>query len=152
MPQTEERDIGFLFKQINMLIKKGIDQSLTEYDLTTSQSRVLFFICFRGDDKTSMKDIEEHLQVTHPTVIGIVKRLEEKGFVSTAPDPQDRRVKLVVITKKTTKMIKKLDQGKSKMDEKILKGFTEQEIKELRRMLSVIEDNLREADQNDAMN
>lgn len=146
MPQTEERDIGFLFKQINMQIKKGIDKNLMEYDLTTSQSRVLFFIHFRGEDKTSMKDIEEHMKVTHPTVIGIVKRLEEKGFVTTASDPEDRRVKLVAITQKTTKMIKKLEQGKRKMDEKLLKGFTEQETKELRRMLSLIEDNLREAD------
>ncbi|MDE6744581.1 MAG: MarR family transcriptional regulator [Lachnospiraceae bacterium] len=146
MAQTEERDIGFLFKQINMQIKKGIDKALMEYDLTTSQSRVLFFIYFREKDKTSMKDIEEHLKVTHPTVIGIVKRLEEKGFVTTASDPEDRRVKLVTITQKTTKMIKKLDQGRRKMDEKLLKGFTEQETKELRRMLSMIEDNLREAD------
>ncbi|MDE6530453.1 MAG: MarR family transcriptional regulator [Lachnospiraceae bacterium] len=146
MPQTEERDIGFLFKQINMQIKKGIDKALMEYDLTTSQSRVLFFIYFREKDKTSMKDIEEHLKVTHPTVIGIVKRLEEKGFVTTASDPEDRRVKLVTITQKTTKMIKKLDQGKRKMDEKLLKGFTEQETKELRRLLSKIEDNLMEAD------
>lgn len=146
MPQTEERDIGFLFKQINMQIKKAIDKNLMEYDLTTSQSRVLFFIHFRGEDKTSMKDIEEHMKVTHPTVIGIVKRLEEKGFVTTASDPEDRRVKLVTITQKTTKMIKKLDQGKRKMDEKLLKGFTEQETKELRRLLSLIEDNLREAD------
>lgn len=146
MPQTEERDIGFLFKQINMQIKKGIDKALMEYDLTTSQSRVLFFIYFREKDKTSMKDIEEHLKVTHPTVIGIVKRLEEKGFVTTASDPEDRRVKLVTITQKTTKMIKKLDQGRRKMDEKLLKGFTEQETKELRRLLSKIEDNLMEAD------
>lgn len=143
MVQTEERDIGFLFKQINMMIKKGIDKDLMEYDLTTSQSRVLFFIYFRGKEKTSMKDIEEHMKVTHPTVIGIVKRLEEKGFVTTSSDPEDRRVKLVTITQKTTKMIKKLDQGKRKMDERLLKGFTEQETKELRRMLSRIEDNLR---------
>ena len=145
MMQTEERDIGFLFKQINLMIKKEIDKNLIKYDLTTSQSRVLFFIYFRGDDKTSMKDIEEHMKVTHPTVIGIVKRLEEKGFVATASDPEDRRVQLVIITQKTTKMIKKLDQGKRRMDEKLLKGFTEQEAKELRRMLSMIEDNLKEA-------
>ncbi len=146
MPQTEDRDIGFLFKQINMMIKKGLDKNLMEYDLTTSQSRVLFFIYFRGEVKTSMKDIEEHMKVTHPTVIGIVKRLEEKGYVTTAPDPEDRRVKLTTITEKTTKMIKKLDQGKRKMDEKLLKGFTERETKELRRMLSMIEDNLRETE------
>lgn len=146
MPQPEERDIGFLFKQINMQIKKGIDKNLMEYDLTTSQSRVLFFIYFRGEEKTSMKDIEGHLNVTHPTVIGIVRRLEEKGFVVTASDPGDRRVKLVEITEKTTKMIKKLDQGKRKMDEKLLKGFTERETRELRRMLSMIEDNLRETE------
>ncbi len=146
MPQPEERDIGFLFKQINMMIKKGLDKNLMEYDLTTSQSRVLFFIYFRGEVKTSMKDIEEHMKVTHPTVIGIVKRLEEKGYVTTAPDPEDRRVKLTTITEKTTKMIKKLDQGKRKMDEKLLKGFTERETKELRRMLSMIEDNLRETE------
>lgn len=144
MPQTEDRDIGFLFKQINMMIKKGLDKKLMEYDLTTSQSRVLFFIYFRGEGKTSMKDIEEHMKVTHPTVIGIVKRLEEKGYVTTAPDPEDRRVKLTTITEKTTKMIKKLDRGKRKMDEKLLKGFTERETKELRRMLSMIEDNLRD--------
>lgn len=144
MPHPGECDIGFLFKQINIQLKKRIDKSLMEYDLTTSQSRVLFFIYFREKEKTSMKDIEEHLKVTHPTVIGIVKRLEEKGFVTTASDPKDRRVKLVSITPKTTKMIKKLDRHKRKIDENLLKGFTEQEAKEFRRMLFLIEDNLRE--------
>lgn len=144
MKKEKERDIGLLLKQINKQIKKRFDKDLQEYDLTLSQSRVLFFLGFREEEKTSLKDIEEHLQVTHPTVVGIVKRLEEKGFVITEPDSADRRVKLVFITEKTKGMIQNIDKRGKIMDKKLLKGFSDQEIRELRRMLSIIEHNLEE--------
>lgn len=144
MKKEKERDIGLLLKQINKQIKKRFDEDLQEYDLTLSQSRVLFFLGFRKEEKTSLKDIEEHLQVTHPTVVGIVKRLEEKGFVITESDSVDRRVKLVFITEKTKGMIQNIDKRGKMMDKKLLKGFSDQEIRELRRMLSIIEHNLEE--------
>lgn len=144
MKKEKERDIGLLLKQINKQIKKRFDKDLQEYDLTLSQSRVLFFLGFREEEKTSLKDIEEHLQVTHPTVVGIVKRLEEKGFVITESDSADRRVKLVFITEKTKGMIQNIDKRGKMMDKKLLKGFSDQEIRELRRMLSIIEHNLEE--------
>lgn len=144
MKKEKERDIGLLLKQINKQIKKRFDKDLQEYDLTLSQSRVLFFLGFRKEEKTSLKDIEEHLQVTHPTVVGIVKRLEEKGFVITESDSADRRVKLVFITEKTKGMIQNIDKRGKMMDKKLLKGFSDQEIRELRRMLSIIEHNLEE--------
>lgn len=144
MKKEKERDIGLLLKQINKQIKKRFDKDLQEYDLTLSQSRVLFFLGFRKEEKTSLKDIEEHLQVTHPTVVGIVKRLEEKGFVITESDSADRRVKLVFITEKTKGMIQDIDKRGKMMDKKLLKGFSDQEIRELRRMLSIIEHNLEE--------
>ena len=144
MKKEKERDIGLLLKQINKQIKKRFDKDLQEYDLTLSQSRVLFFLGFREEEKTSLKDIEEHLRVTHPTVVGIVKRLEEKGFVITESDSADRRVKLVFITEKTKGMIQNIDKRGKMMDKKLLKGFSDQEIRELRRMLSIIEHNLEE--------
>ncbi|MGN0326943.1 MAG: MarR family winged helix-turn-helix transcriptional regulator [Lachnospiraceae bacterium] len=143
MPQQKEKDIGFLLKQINIQIRKELDNNLLEYDLTTSQCRILFFIHFRKDEKTALKDIEKHMQVTHPTVVGIVKRLEEKGFVSTTSDPEDRRVKLVKTTEKTAQVIKRLEQKRKKMDGRLLEGFTESEVKELRQMLDRIAGNLK---------
>lgn len=139
---NKERDIGFLIKKIQESIKRKLDAELARYELTVSQSRVLFYIHCKEDHKASVKEIEAHLQVTHPTVIGIVKRLEDKGFVNTKIHSKDRRVKLVTLTDKSIQIIGELERGKKKMDGVLMKGLTEEEQEEFRRLLLRVQENL----------
>ena len=92
-------DVGYMLKKVNDRIHIQADANLKECGLTFSQMRVLMVLRKNGG-QVSQKMIEEELGVAHPTVVGIVSRLEKNGFVSCYMDPADRRSKIVCETEK----------------------------------------------------
>ena len=93
----EQFQIGYLLKRITDKIKIQADANLAQHDLTLTQSRVLVYLDQHGGQATQ-KEIESFLQVSHPTVAGVIGRMEQKGFVSCCADPADKRSKLVCQT------------------------------------------------------
>ena len=89
----EQYPIGCLLKMITDMIKIQADANLAQHDLTLTQSRVLGDLARNGGTATQ-KEIEGFLQGSHPTVAGVIGRMEQKGFVSCRPDPADKRSKL----------------------------------------------------------
>ncbi|MFA6938119.1 MAG: MarR family transcriptional regulator [Treponema sp.] len=78
-----KKDIGLLIKNISDSLKKLVDSFFGSMNLTFSQVQVLSFISNSKNKRTTQKEIEVFLGVSHPTVTGIIKRLEEKQFVKT---------------------------------------------------------------------
>ena len=77
----EQFQIGCLLKMITDKIKMRADADLAQQGLTLTQSRVLGYLDRSGGQATQ-KEIEGFLQVSHPTVAGVIGRMEQKGFVS----------------------------------------------------------------------
>lgn len=136
-----ERDIGLLIKRLADKIKISVDDLLKEQGLTFSQTLVIGFLCGQNGMATQ-KEIEDHLQVSHPTVVGIISRLEKNGFVSCHIDEKDRRNKIVCATKKALNTVDDIRVGKMKMEEKLTKGLTEDELTEFRRMINILCENI----------
>lgn len=76
----EQFQIGCLLKMITDKIKMRADADLAQQGLTLTQSRVLGYLDRSGGQATQ-KEIEGFLQVSHPTVAGIINRMEQNGFV-----------------------------------------------------------------------
>ena len=133
--------IGYQFKIINDRIKARADADLKTHDLTLTQTRVLGFLAESGGQATQ-KEIEADLQVSHPTVVGIISRMEQKGFLCTWTDPMDRRNKIVRLTDKAIKLDREIDATVAMQDEMLLRGLSEQQGDELRNCLARIVRNL----------
>jgi len=133
----EATDIGFLIKGINDKIKVKADASLKSHDLTLAQCRVLGFLHENGGHATQ-KEIEGNLEVSHPTIVGIVSRIEQNGYVESWFDPQDRRNKIVQLTDKAESIGEEMTSIIAEQERKITKGLSASEVKELKRMLAVI--------------
>ena len=133
--------IGYQFKIINDRIKARADADLKTHDLTLTQTRVLGFLAESGGQATQ-KEIEAHLQVSHPTVVGIISRMEQKGFLCTWTDPMDRRNKIFRLTDKAIKLDREIDATVAMQDEMLLRGLSEQQVDELRNCLARIVRNL----------
>ena len=75
-------DLGFKIKIISKLLTQNMNNSITSLDLTSSQARVLGYLCYRTQrqEKVYPRDIERHFRFTHPTVSGLLQRLEAKGL------------------------------------------------------------------------
>ena len=68
--------IGYFFKLIDNRLKANADAGLSKHGLTFAQSRILRFLAEHGGQATQ-KEIEDYAHVSHPTVVGIVTRMEQ---------------------------------------------------------------------------
>jgi len=133
----EADDFGYLIKSINDKIKVRADADLKSHDLTFAQCRVLGFLHENGGQATQ-KEIEVNLEVSHPTVVGVVSRIEQNGYVESWFDPQDRRNKIVRLTDKADSIGDEMASIIAKQERELMKGLSGSEVKELKRMLTII--------------
>lgn len=133
--------IGYQFKLISDKLKVHADADLKNQGLTLAQSRVLTFLN-EQDGIATQKEIEGYLQVSHPTVVGLVSRMEQNELVETWFNPENRRNKMVRLTEKSKKIGENMDEVTEQHDKALLNGLSEQEQAELNRMLNIILKNL----------
>lgn len=135
------KNIGPLIKRLNDKLKASADASLKEHDLTFSQTLVLKFLRSQGG-QTTQKEIEEHMQIAHPTVVGIISRLEKNGFIVCFMDGKNRRNKIVHETDKARNLNSIMDTGIREMEQKLTNGLSDSELAELQRMLTILYKNI----------
>lgn len=136
-----EADIGYLLKNLNDKMKIKADADLKSYNLTFTQSRVCAFLedC-RG--QATQKEIEVFLDVSHPTVVGIVSRLEQNGYVETYFDENDKRNKIVKLTRRAVDIGEEMQKHISENEKNLLSSLSQDEIRQLKRLLLVLYGNL----------
>ena len=83
------------------------------------------------DAAGNQKQLQTMMNVSHPTMVGLVQRLEANGFVTTAPDTMDRRNKIVSLTEEAEAFINKYEPLLAEKD-KIIEE-KDKEIRKLRR-------------------
>jgi len=136
-----QNDIGALIKQINDRLQAELDAALKDGGITASQLRVL--VILNESDKTvTQKDIETILGVSHPTVTGLVSRLENNGFVETYFDPLDKRNKIVRLTDKSRELSQRVQFSPEIMEKRLSSNITPREKETLIKLLSKVRDSM----------
>ncbi|MGP1361716.1 MAG: MarR family winged helix-turn-helix transcriptional regulator [Candidatus Fimenecus sp.] len=143
-----KKDFGLTFKKINIALERKFNISLKEYDLTVPQAHILGYLYYHGG-KAKMSEIETHLNVSHPTVTGLFKRLEQKGFIKTELNTVGRIYKTASLTKLGETMVDGFKNGHIEAESVITNGFSKEEIKKLEYYLCRVLDNLSEYLPND---
>ena len=95
---TEAGACAVLIRQIHTELEKNANNSLRQDDLTMSQINVLIELAQAEGNQMELKRLEQLLHVAQSTAAGIVRRLEQKGFVEGYGSPEDKRIKMIRIT------------------------------------------------------
>lgn len=106
-------------------ILKSRNRHLKELNITAEQADSLTFFYFNADK--SISDLKDHLQIRHQTARGIVKRLEEKGFLQLSVAESDGRYKTVSLTEKGIHIVERLKQNGTHTGYQLLSGMTKTE-------------------------
>ena len=117
---------GHLARVLHACADQAMTAALAEMELTAAQSHILCYITYRKTPPCP-RDIEEAFQLSHPTVSGILSRLEQKDFIELRPDEQDRRCKRIYIRPKGWELDEMMHQTIQATEEKIVENFTEEE-------------------------
>ena len=117
---------GRSIRQLYWASDQAMTATLASMDLTASQGHILAFIA-HSPAPPCPKDMEEAFHLTHPTVSGLLSRLEKKGFICIDPDPADRRCKRVRLDAKGRESLSKMEATITSNEAKLVKDFTEEE-------------------------
>ena len=130
-------------KILNTTIERNVNKELAAYQITAAQADILIYLHRHPDDTICQKDIEAALSLSHPTVSSILKRLEEKKLITTAPLPDDHRFKQINLTPKSQAVISDLFKKIDNIYLQAVKGFTSDEINHFTEFLHRMKDNLK---------
>ena len=133
---------GHLARILHWCCVQTMTEALNKMNLTASQGRLMAFVAQRGEQPTYARDVEAQLHLTHPTVSGLLSRLEQKGFVELVTDPNDRRSKRIVISEKGLACHERMQAVILEHESRIVQGFTEEEKALLARLLQRAIDNV----------
>lgn len=131
------KHIGFLIKQVHYLQEQRLNNKFKEFGLTASQTFTLIYL-LKSHDKgitVNQKDIEKELDISNPTVTGILNRLEVKGLIARVPCRHDARAKNIEVTSKALELNKQLQAMFRQLDEKLVASLSKEEVDNLHEYL-----------------
>ncbi len=135
-----ELRLGFLVHDVSRLRRSLIDRFLKPLNVTRSQWWVLAFLSRR--DGMPQVALAEELDLGKVALGGLIDRLEANGIVERRPDPVDRRVKRVFLTRSGTKLIKEIRASSAEAEHLILGGLDDSDLQATVRALRGMKANL----------
>lgn len=136
-----ELDIIYYIKSLNRLLTKDFDKRLSEFNLTSQQGRILFYI-FRNNlnnKEVHQVDIEKQFHLSKSTVSGLVKRMEKNGLINRI---QSHPYYSLTLTDKSRGILDNIHNNRIKIVEKISQGFSEEQSKQITNALEIMVKNM----------
>lgn len=91
--------LGKKIGYVSHMIKRCIDSTLSPYDISGKQSRLLGFIAHESSKRDLyQKDLEEELQIRRSSVTSMLQNLEKAGMIERVSVEEDARLKKIVLT------------------------------------------------------
>lgn len=143
MPAIYSPDtVGFLIVDVARLLRAELDRRTggAGLGLTPAEARTLFHVARTGPVRQSV--LAERMGVEAMTLSACLDRLEGHGLVQRAPDPSDRRAKLVDITEAAGPALDGIFAVSAEMRTDMTAGIDGAKVEEFRLMLMTIRANL----------
>ena len=142
MARILDREVrfAFLIHDVSRLRRVMFDRIVRGLGTSRSQWWVLAFLS--RDDGSPQTNLADELDVGKVALGGLIDRLEEAGMVQRRPDPIDRRVKRVFLTKEGRKLVSQNKELDKSVNETTLQGVSEADFEITMRTLEKMKANL----------
>lgn len=112
--------------------------------MTSSQSFVLGYLCYHAQQGEAVypRDIEKYFDFSHPTVSGLLQRMEAKGFVRMEPSAEDRRCKRIAVTDRAMQVNQQVLDQLDAAERLMIRGFSTEEVDQLHNLFARMIHNL----------
>ena len=96
------------FKRISDRMAHDVRKLYKEFNIDVEPNWYLIFMLLQKNDKISIAEIAERLGYAHPSVVIIVKKMTDKGYLNSKQDSNDKRKQIISLTKKALKLLPEL--------------------------------------------
>ena len=115
-----------LLRILHWCTDQAMTNALEKMELTAAQGHIMGFLA-HAKEPPCPRDIEEAFRLTHPTVSGLLSRLEKKDFIALLPDEHDRRCKRIHVLPKGRQCQENMHRVISGNEQRLVEGFTPEE-------------------------
>lgn len=132
---------GHMVRVLHCGISRTLTGALAQMELTSAQGRILGFLA-RQEEAPCPRDLEEEFHLSHPTVSGLLSRLERKDFIELRPDGKDRRCKRIYMRPKGMECHERMTHVILENERRVVDGFTPEEREQFADFLARAANNL----------
>jgi DNA-binding MarR family transcriptional regulator len=113
---------GYWVNRLGAAFRTEVDRELRGFDLTRRQVGMLHFIA--RSDRPTASELTRQMGVDSTAVTRMVDRLSDKGLVTRAPDPEDRRRHLLALTPEARALLPRLSKRARKVEGLLENGIS----------------------------
>lgn len=117
---------GPLLRNLHCCFSQTVTAELAAMELTSAQGHIMGYLS-HCKEPPCPRDVEEAFQLSHPTVSGLLARLEKKEFIALRPDPKDRRCKRIYVLPRGLECDGNIRKHMMENEAKIVQGFSDEE-------------------------
>lgn len=141
---NSDRPLGGYLRALSNAMTQDLQQQTEKFGLTSPQGMFLHHIWVRSSEGlgTCAKDLEEFFCIKHPTVSGILQRMEAAGFLTLHAKEDDRRCKAIYLTQKAVETHDAIEQHLKRSEAQLLNGMSDDEQNQFRTLLQMAANNL----------
>ncbi|MBS5589155.1 MAG: MarR family transcriptional regulator [[Clostridium] spiroforme] len=134
------KKVGFLIKQVHILQEQRLNKKFNRFDLTGAQvfTIINLFKAREKGERLTQKDLERILDISNPTLTGILNRLENKGLIIRMPCKHDARKKYIEVTDKAIDLDKEIRRAFEEAEKELLCSLNDEEVMRLYEYLEKI--------------
>ena len=136
-----EHHYGHMIRILHWCTDQSMTNALEKMELTSAQGHIMGYLTHR-EQPACPRDVEDAFRLSHPTVSGLLSRLEKKGFIEFRPDEQDRRCTRIHVLPKGRQYRETMHQTIRSNEERLVQNFTEEEKELFAQLLSRAIDNM----------
>jgi DNA-binding MarR family transcriptional regulator len=130
--------LAFLLSQVGIHASRRFAERIAEVDLNPPLFRILNLI--DAAEGRSQQAIGEAIQVPPSRMVALVDELEQRGLVERRPDPADRRIRALYLTRKGRTALTRGREIATSHEEEITRGMSETDRTRLTKLLQKLVD------------
>ncbi len=96
------------FKRLNDLFVTQTRQFYQEHNIDIEPNWHMIFLLLEKNEKLAVTEIADHLQISHPGVIKLIKKMKRNGYLDSEQDSQDSRKHLLKLSHKAKQKLPEL--------------------------------------------
>ncbi|MEO9306902.1 MAG: MarR family winged helix-turn-helix transcriptional regulator [Nitrososphaera sp.] len=138
-----ENSVGFVVYATSKVIQKAYDVELrNKAGITITQAKIIFALYAQSG--STLRELADKIGVESPTLVPVIDKMEEDGYVKRKPDSKDRRIKRIFTTPKADRLWDSMMDCASQVRKVSTTSLSEQEVQSAIRTIRKISKNLSE--------
>lgn len=141
-PSAPERMLGFVIHDVSRLLRRRYEQTARDEGLGLTRTQCSVLAHLARQEGVNQATLAQTMDIEPITLVRLLDRLEEAGFIQRKPDPQDRRAYVLELTAKARPMLERIYDVAAKVYEEAQAGFSKTDSAQILALLHRLKANL----------